>query len=198
MRTLLAPLATTMKASAAIRLAVVLTAAWACAPVAAQQTDQVVPPAAISGVMAPVDEAFASFAASSSLAQVDGARLVLKRAQRGDVRDFAQATVRVHTQALDDLRRIAAARGFKLPPMPSGRHADMVTKLSGVAPAEVEDAFVQRFGVDAHKETIGLYERHAKEGQDPALRKHAAAAVESLRERMASAQKLVHAAGGTR
>jgi hypothetical protein len=74
----------------------------------------------------------------------------------------------------------------------------MVTKLSGVAAGEVEDAFVHRFGVDAHKETISLYERHAKEGKEPALRKHVSATVESLRERMAAAQKLVHAAGGTR
>lgn len=187
-----------MKASAALQLAVVLAAATVCAPALAQQADRVVAPAAPSGAVAPVDEAFALFAASSSLAQVEGARLALKSAQRSDVRDFAQTTVRVHTQALDELRRIAAARGFKLPPAATGRHADMVTKLSGVAAGEVEDAFVQRFGVDAHKETIGLYERHSKEGQDPALRKHAIAAVESFRERMAAAQKLVHAAGATR
>ena len=164
----------------------------------AQQADQVVPPAAISGAIAPVDEAFALYASSNSLAQVEGARLVLKSAQRSEVREFAQETLRVHTQALDELRRVATARGFKLPPAPTGRHADMVTKLSGVAATEREDAFVQRFGVDAHKETIGLYERHAKEGQDAALRKHAVSAVASLRERMAAAQKLVHAAGSAR
>ena len=181
-----------------IQCAAIVALALGAWQVHAQQADQVVPPTAISGTMAPVDEAFALFAASSSLAQIEGARLALKSGQRSDVRDFAQATVRVHTQALDELRRIATARGFKLPPTPTGRHADMVTKLSGVAAREVEDAFVQRFGVDGHKETISLYERQTKEGQDPALRKHAAAAVESLRERMAAAQKLMHAAGGTR
>jgi putative membrane protein len=164
----------------------------------AQQADQVVPPAAISGTMAPVDEAFALYASSNSLAQMEGARLVLKNAQRSDVREFAQATMRVHTQALDELRRVATARGFKLPAAPTGRHADMVTKLSGVAASDLEDAFVQRFGVDAHKETIGLYERQAQEGQDAALRKHALSALASLRERMAAAQKLVHAAGSAR
>ena len=164
----------------------------------AQQADQVVAPASISGAMDPVDEAFALFAVSSSLAQVEGARLVLKGAQRAEVRDFAQATVRTHTKALDELRRIVAGRGFKFPAAPTGRHADMVTKLSGVAAAEREDAFIHRFGVDAHKETISLYERHGKEGQDPALRKHALDVLALLRERMAAAQKLVHAAAAAR
>ena len=172
--------------------------AFSALPVYAQQADQVVPPAAIAGTMAPVDEAFALYASSSGLAQIEGARLVVKSGQRSEVRELAQAIARTHTQALDDLRRIVTARGFKLPATPTGRHADMVTKLSGVSASDLEDAFVHRFGVDAHKETVGLYERHAKEGQDPALRKHALTAVVSLREHMAAAQKLVHAAGSTR
>jgi putative membrane protein len=175
--------------------AAALIAAWA---VHAQQADRVVPPASMSGAMAPADETFALTASSAGLAQIEGARLVLKKVQRSDVREFAQATLRAHSQALDELRRIVAARGSKLASTATGRHADMVTKLSGLAMPDLEDAFVQRFGVDAHKELVALYERHAKEGQDPALRKHALIVLESLRERMAAAQKLVHAAAGAR
>ena len=175
--------------------AAALFAVW---PLHAQQADLVVPPAGRSGAMAPGDETFALTAISAGLAQIEGARLVLKKVQRDDVREFAQASLRAHSQALDELRRIAAARGSKVPATPTGRHADMVTKLSGLAMPDVEDAFVQRFGVDAHKELIALYERHAKEGQDPALRKHALAVLAMLRERMAAAQKLVHVAAGAR
>ena len=157
-----------------------------------------VPPAAISGAMAPVDETFALYAASSGFAQVEGARMVLKSSRRNEVRDFVQKLARDHGQSLDELRRIVAPRGLKLPPSPSGRHADMVTKLSGVAAGDLDEAFLQRFGVDAHKETIALYERHAAEGQDPALKKHAQSALATLREHLASAQKLVHAPGSPR
>lgn len=181
-----------------IRFVVTAAALFAAWPVHAQQVDLVVPQAGRSGAMAPVDETFALTAISARLAQVEGARLVLQKAKRSDVREFAEATLDTHGQALDDLRRIAAARGLKLPAAPTGRHADMVTKLSGVAMPDLEDAFVQRFGVDAHKELIVLYERHAKEGQDPALRKHAAAVLASLRENLAAAQKLVHVAAGAR
>ena len=181
-----------------IRYAVAAAVLFSACAGHAQQADLVVPPASMSGAMAPADETFALTASSAGLAQVEGARLVLKKVQRSEVREFAQATLSIHSQALEELRRIVAARGSKVPLTATGRHADMVTKLSGLAMPDVEDAFVQRFGVDAHKELIALYERHAKEGQDPVLRKHALTVLASLRERMAAAQKLVHVAAGAR
>ena len=161
---------------------------------AAQQVDRVVPPAAIAGRMAPVDETFALFFASSSLAQIEGARVVLKTTKSADMTDFAQRIVRDHTEALDRLRRIAAQSGLDLPPAVTGRHADLVTKLTGVAPAERDDAFIRRFGIDAHKELIALTERHVKDGRDPELKRYAGEALETLREHMTAARRLAYAA----
>lgn len=164
----------------------------------AQQADQVVPPMALTGSMAPVDEAFALFAASSNLAQMEGARLVLKSTRNTDVRDYAQRILRDHTQSGEHLRRIVVPRGVKMPPTPTGRHADMVTKLAGVASAERDDAFLLRFGVDAHKETIVLFERHVSDGKDPELMRYAQQMLAMLREHQAAAHKLIHAAAGAR
>jgi putative membrane protein len=162
---------------------------------AAQQADRVVPPGAIAGRMAPVDEAFALFVASSSLAQMEGARIVLNSTKNADVRDFAQRIIRDHTEALDRLRGIGAQRGLELPAAPTGRHADLVTKLAGVAATERDDAFIHRFGLDAHKEAIALTERHVNEAREPELKRYAAQAVEMLREHMSAARKLAYAAG---
>jgi putative membrane protein len=159
----------------------------------AQQADRVVPPAALTGKMASVDEAFALFVASSSLAQIEGARLVMKSTRNGNVVDFAQRIVRDHSDALDRLRRIAAQRGLELPAAATGRHADLVTKLAGVAPSERDDAFIQRFGLDAHKEAIALTERHVKEGKDAELKRYAEQVLETLREHMAAARKIAYA-----
>jgi putative membrane protein len=161
---------------------------------AAQQADRVVPPAALTGRMAAVDEAFALFIASSSLAQIEGARLVLKSTKSADVVDFAQRILRDHTEALERLKRIAAQSGLELPPAATGRHADLVTKLAGVAPADRDDAFIHRFGLDAHKEAIALTERHVKEASDPELRRYAEQVLETLREHMSAARKLAYAA----
>jgi putative membrane protein len=165
---------------------------------AAQQTDLVVPPAAVTGAMQPVDEAFALFAASSALAEIDGARLVLKSSKNADVRNYAETVVREHTRGADELKRIVAPRGLVLPAAPTGRHADMVTKLSGVGARDIDDAFLRRFGIDAHKETISLFERHVVDGKDPQLKRYAEHTLPTLREHMAAAQKLLNATSGSR
>ena len=151
-------------------------------PAAAQQADRVVPPAAIAGKMAPVDEAFVLFAASSSLAQIEGARLVLKSTKNAGVVEFAQRIVREHTDTLDRLRSVVSARGLELPAAATGRHADLVTKLAGVAPPDRDEAFIHRFGLDAHKEAIAVTERHVKEGRDPELKRYAEQTLQPLRD----------------
>lgn len=164
----------------------------------AQQADTVVPPTSIQGAMQPVDEAFALFAASSALAVAEGARLVLKTTRDPNVQDYAQKLLRDHGRAHEELRRLAGARGLALPAAPTGRHADMVTKLSGVQPPALDDAFLQRFGADAHKEAIALFERHASEGKDPALRRHAEQTLPVLREHISAATQLLYAAAARR
>ena len=159
----------------------------------AQQADQVVPPAAVAGNMAKVDEAFAHFAVSSGLAEIEGARLVLKTTRRADVRDYAQRLVKDHGTAVAALRRIVGPRGLKLSATPTGRHADLVTKLGGVEADARDEAFLLRFGVDAHKEAITLYERHATEGVEPELKRHATETLPHLREHLAAAMKLMNA-----
>jgi putative membrane protein len=164
----------------------------------AQQTDLVVPPAAVSGAMQPVDETFALFAASSGLAEIDGARLALKNSKNAEVREYAETIVRDHTRNAEELRRIVAPRGLKLPAAPTGRHADMVTKLAGVQPQDTETAFLQRFGVDAHKETIALFERQVVDGKDPQLKRYAEQTLKALREHLSAAQTLLHASSSSR
>ena len=129
---------------------------------------------------------------------MEGARLVLKTTSNADVRDYVQRLLREHTRGAEDLRRIVAPRGVVLPAAPTGRHADMMTKLSGVRQPELDDAFLQRFGVDAHKEAIALFERHLTEGKDAELKRYAQQTLAALREHLSGAQKLLYAAAASR
>jgi putative membrane protein len=165
---------------------------------AAQQADRVVPPTALSGAMQPVDRAFALFAASSGLAEIESARLTLRSSRNADVRDYALKLMREHARSGDELRRIVAPYGLSLPAAPTGRHADLVTKLSGVSVQDLDEAFLLRFGVDAHKETIALFERHIVEAKDPQLRRYAEQTLPMLREHMSAAHKLLYASAVTR
>jgi putative membrane protein len=162
---------------------------------AAQQADLVVPPSAITGKMEPIDEAFASFAASFGLAQIEASRIVLKTTRESGVRDYALRIGRDHARSHDELKRIASERGYRLPGAPTGRHLDMVTKLIGVAPQDMDDAFLRRFGLDAHKEALSLFEAQVSKSRDPAVKQHAEQTLTMLRDHMTSAQQLVHATG---
>ncbi|HEX2825336.1 MAG TPA: DUF4142 domain-containing protein [Burkholderiales bacterium] len=163
----------------------------------AQTTDLVVSPAAVSGAsMQPADEAFALFAASSGLAEVEAARLVLKATPAPEIRGYAERIAKEHGRSVDELRKIAAAKGLNLPPAATGRHLDMVTKLSGVRAQEIGEAFLRRFGVDAHKEAIALFERQLNDGNDRDLKRYAERTLTALREHLTAAQKLVNALAG--
>ena len=131
--------------------------------------------------MPPVDEAFALFAASRGLAEVAAARLVLKASPAPEIRGYAERIAQEHGRSVDELRKLAAAKGLNLPAGPTGRHLDMITKLSGVRPQELGEAFVRRFGIDAHKETIALFERHVTDGKDRDLKRYAEHGLAGLR-----------------
>lgn len=164
----------------------------------AQQNDLVVSPAAPSGAMDKVDATFALYAASSNLAQIEAARRVMGATRGTDVRDFAQRVSRDHSRAEARLRKLVVPRGVDLPAAPTGRHADLVTKLAGVPAANADEAYLMRFGVDAHKDAITLFERHAAEGRDPALTAYARDLLPMLREHLATAGKLLDASGRAR
>jgi putative membrane protein len=158
----------------------------------AQQVDRVVPPGAVTGAMAPVDEAFTLYAASAALAQIEAAQWVVDSTQDARIRGYAQRVAQENARARDSLERIARAHKLKLPASPTGRHLDLLTKLRGVAAADLDDAFVRRFGIDAHKEAIALFERHLESGRSAELRRHAEQMLPAFREQVTAAQKLIH------
>jgi hypothetical protein len=61
-----------------------------------------------------------------------------------------------------------------------------------------EEAFLLRFGVDAHKESIALFERHVAQSKDRQLRQDAEQTLRGLRDRVSAAHKLLYAAAATR
>jgi predicted outer membrane protein len=57
---------------------------------------------------------------------------------------------------------------------------------------------VLRVGVDAHKESIALFQREVAERKDPQLRRFAEQRLLALRAHMSAAHKLFYAAAATR
>lgn len=146
------------------------------------------PPAA--GPVAGSDRAFAAEAAAGSLGEIEAGRYVAARTGDAAVKDYAQQLERDHVAANDELQRIAGGKGVSLPAAPEGDPAARLERLKSQPPAALEREFVQSFGIDVHNRAIELFERQAKEGQDPELRAYAERTLPRLREHLGMAQQL--------
>lgn len=134
---------------------------------------------------------FVQQAASTGLAEVAAARLALQRSRNEQVRRFAQ-------QMLDDnepnngmLRRLAAQRRIDLPAESQGPDAAMLRDLQAMQAGDAFDQrYVTHFGVAAHQRATELFEHHARNLAEPALRDYAGRTLPVLRQHLAMARQM--------
>lgn len=140
--------------------------------------------------VAGAERAFVAEAAQSGMAEVEASRVVAERAADAAVKSYAQQLEREHTSANGELQRIAGDKGITLPTAVDTAAKEQLDRLRGQSAPQLERSFVQDFGVDAHARAIQLFERQAREGQDPDLRSFAERTLPRLREHLAMAQQL--------
>lgn len=140
--------------------------------------------------VAGADRAFLAEAASNGLAEVAASRLVASRTGDQNIRALAQQLERDHVSANAELQRVAAQKGLALPAAPAGEPAQMLARLGKLSGRELNRAFIEDFGIRAHQLAIGLFERQAREGQDPDLKALAERTLPRLREHLAMARQM--------
>lgn len=143
-----------------------------------------------SGPVAGAERAFVADAAASGLAEVEAARLVATRTNNPQIKEYAERMEREHRAANEELQRMAMAKGIDLPANPEGAPRERLNRLNGVTGAELERTYMQEFGIDAHQQAIELFERQARDGQDPELRTYAERTLPTLREHLHLARQL--------
>lgn len=136
------------------------------------------------------DRDFVMRAAQSGMAEVEASRAAATRAANGKVRDFAQQMVRDHTASNEELMRIAQSKGIQLGTELDPEHRQRVEALMALQGDEFDRAYMQDMGVRAHEEAVQLFERQAREGQDPDLRAFAGRMLGALRQHLAMAEQL--------
>lgn len=141
------------------------------------------------------DRNFIEEAAQGGMAEIEHAKLAAQRASHPQVKQFAQRMVADHTQAGDELKTIAGARGVT-PPLTidrkQQREKDKLGKLSGNA----FDREYMKHMVDAHKRTVSLFEKQAKSGKDGDLKSFAIKTLPTLKEHLALASSTHDAVEG--
>jgi len=157
-----------------------------------------VAPGTEAGALGPVagaERAFVAEAAASGLAEVEASRVVASRTNDSALKTFAEQIEREHRSANEELQRIAGAKGIDLPATPEGEPRERLNRLVGQSGPELRRTYLQEFGIEAHQKSIELFERQAREGQDPELRQFAEKTLPALREHLTQAQQMAGSGG---
>jgi len=129
-------------------------------------------------------------ASASDLFEIQSSQLALTKAQRPEVRQFAQMMIDHHTQTTAALTQAATASGMTPPPpalMPMQRQ--MMTELQAASTANFDQTYLRQ-QVPAHEMALALHQNYAARGDTPALKTTAAAAVPIVQQHLAQAQQL--------
>ncbi|HSX92695.1 MAG TPA: DUF4142 domain-containing protein [Hydrogenophaga sp.] len=153
-----------------------------------------VPPA---GAMRPsrADSGFMEQAAQNGHAEIEASRLAVQKAADPQVQRFAQTMVNEHTRMGDELRTLARAKGVELPTEPSMLQRGRLKLLSTADGEAFTRRYVEAFGVDAHQETVKLFEDAAAGADDPDIKAFASRGLPGLQRHLTMARELPHAKG---
>jgi putative membrane protein len=147
--------------------------------------------APIAADMTPADRAgYVTVASASDLFEIQSSQLALSKAQRPEIRQFAQMLVDHHTQTTATLTAAARASGLNPPPpMLLPMQQRMIQELQR-APAGSFDQVYARQQVPAHEMALALHRNYSTRGDTPQLRTAAAAAVPIVQQHLDRARQL--------
>jgi putative membrane protein len=134
---------------------------------------------------------YVNMAAASDLFEIQSSQLALSKAQRPEVRDFAQMLITDHTNSTQQITAAATASGFTPPPpalMPN--QAAMLNTLQNTSGADFDRTYLSQ-QVPAHQSALALHQNYARNGDTPALRTVAATVVPVVQSHLEHARQLM-------
>lgn len=141
------------------------------------------------------DAAFMKDAAHAGHMEVEGSRLALSKSTSSQVKAFAQMMVDDHGKAAQELGKLAAAKGVKLPDEPALTQKARL-KLLGTHDGPKFDAkFAETVGVNAHEDAVKLFSKASAEAKDPDVKAFAAKTLPTLQHHLQMARDLQGATG---
>ena len=146
---------------------------------------------------ASADVAFMKQAAENGHAEVESSRMALQKSPDPQVKRFAQTMVDDHQKAGAELKQLASSKGVEVPAEPSLIQRAKLKLLSASDGAEFSRNYMESMGVEAHKETIELFQKAATGAQDPDVKAFATKTLPTLKKHLSMAQELHGSLQGT-
>lgn len=141
------------------------------------------------GELSSDDVSFINDVMQAGMAEIAEARLASERSRDEQVRQVAEHILADHEQSNEQLRSIAVAHQVPLPSSPNAeqeQHARILEELTG----EAFEAEYVRHQLEAHRKSIALYERTARQTENPQLKAYANKSLPVLKQHLAMLQKL--------
>jgi putative membrane protein len=142
---------------------------------------------------APTTSDFATEAAQSDMFEVKASQLA---AQKSDstTKTFADEMVKDHTKTSQELKSMASTAKVILPPGLDEKHQKMLDDLSAKSGSDFTKTYIAD-QVDAHESAVSLFDRYAKNGDDPTLKAWAARTLPELQQHLQMAKALDKSTG---
>ena len=141
------------------------------------------------------DKTFAEKAASAGLAEVAITRLVIDKTASANVKKLAEHLYKEHTEANQELAKLATLKGLTLPAEPDQEKKREIDKVAALTSAELDRTVLGKLA-QSHRESIELFEREANEGSDHELKAFATKTLPTLREHLKMVEGTKSAAAG--
>jgi putative membrane protein len=158
---------------------IVLAAALlALAPISTSELTSTVKAAtAVSG------EDFVKTAGAAGMFEIESSKIAATKAKNADVKSFAQRMITDHTKAAEELKAATKKAGpkYNVPTALDPKGQKMMDELNAADPAKFDSIYV-RMQTQAHMDAVALFERYAKQGDEPALKEFAAKTLPTLQE----------------
>jgi putative membrane protein len=146
--------------------------------------------AGMTGDLTPTERsAYVQMAAASDMFEIQSSQLAQSKAQRAEVRDFANMMIQHHSQTTQQLTTAATASGTPPSPQLMPMQVEMMDRLQGASGANFDRLYMGQ-QVQAHEMALALHSNYASNGDTPALRAVASAATPIIRQHLDRARQL--------
>ncbi len=135
------------------------------------------------------DVSFIKHAASDDVAEVQLAGLGAKKADRADVKAFAEVLVTDHTRSNDELAKLATTKGVELSGVIEPSKAKVFQKLEKSSGTEFDKKFLAEM-VSDHKMCVSNFEKASKEAKDTDVKAFANGLLPKLKAHLEKAKEL--------
>jgi putative membrane protein len=132
---------------------------------------------------------FLQKAAREERAQIELAQLAESKAQRPEIKAFAQQEIKEHTHMLGDLEKLAASQNVNIPSDLDSSQNELKSTLQSQSGKDFDKNYVN-VEIRAHEEMVNLLEGAVQKAQNPAVKDFATVSLITVRDHLNAAQAL--------